>query len=176
MPRPAPEWKPRNPVEAVAHEPQPSGLLEAFNRLPMPDVRETVAQAARSLGGSVRLDAIAADRLAHAEAHGADPAAVAPGVVRTIADALDEVALGRVSLGGVVLIEAGVDDSGWNAAAYRWPDSFTGWAHIKRGSVEDCTVLAALAVGVALWGRLPTADEVAAWMDEDEPVTAVEVG
>ena len=54
--------------------------------------------------------------------------------------------------------------------------SFTGWAHVPRGSMEDCTVLAALAVGVALWSRLPTADEVAAWMDEDEPVVGEEVG
>lgn len=168
MTRPIPEWRHRAAVEPVTHEPQPSGLVDAFNRLPILDVRETVAQAARSLGGSVRLDAIAADRLAHAEAHGADPAAVAPGLVRTTADALDEVAPGRVSLCGVVLIEAGVDDSDWNAAAYRWPDDFTGWAQVKRGSVEDCTVLAALAVGVALWGRLPTTDEAAAWMD-DEP-------
>ena len=35
MPRPAPEWKPRNPVEAVAHEPEPSGLLEAWEAVPL---------------------------------------------------------------------------------------------------------------------------------------------
>lgn len=40
-------------------------------------------------------------------------------------------------------------------------------------------VSAGAAVRGMLWwwlGRLPTADEVAAWMDEDEPVTGEEVG
>ena len=175
MTRPRKPWADRATVEPVTHEPRQSGLVEAFGRLPIPDVRESVERAARSLDGSVRLDAIAADRIEHAKAHGVDPETAAPGLVRAIADALDEVAPGRVSLGGVVLIEAGVHDSDWNCAAYRWPEgSIPYWRNVA-GCVEGCTVLAALAVGVALWGRLPTADEVAAWMDEDEPVAAVEV-
>lgn len=139
--------------------PEPSGLPEAWARLPIPDVRELVERAARSFRGVVRLDAIATDCIEHAKAHGVDGATMAPRLVRAIADALDDVRPVQVSLAGVVLLEC--SGGPCEPAAYRWPSSFTGWAHIPRGSVEDCTTLAALAVGVALWSRLPTADEVA---------------
>lgn len=153
------------PVVQWPH-PEPSGLPEAWACLPAPSVLEVM----QTVPDPVRLDALAREAMLSASHTG--PA----DIVRTIADALDEVAPGRVVLGGVTLVECGCDDSNWNTAAYRWPDNFTGWAHVPRGSVEDCTVLAALAVGVALWSRLPTADEVAAWMDEDEPVVGEGVG
>jgi len=165
--RPVPEWRRRAPVEAVAHESKPSGLLGAYGQVPGPSVLEVVERAARITGGVVRLDGLAAEAVLSAS-----HTALAD-LVRDIADALDTVRPVLVVLGGVTLVDITEDDS--EPAAYRWPDGFTGWAHIERGSVEDCTVLAALAVGVALWGRLPVADEVAAWMDEDEPV-AREVG
>lgn len=169
MTRPIPEWKHRAPVEPVTHEAQPSGLLGAYGRVSRPSVLEVVERAARITGGVVRLDGLAAEAMLSASY-----TALAD-LVRDIADALDTVRPVLVVLGGVTLVDITEGDD--EPAAYRWPDSFTGWAQVKRGSVEDCTVLAALAVGVALWGRLPTADEVAAWMDEDEPrAAAVEVG
>lgn len=159
----------------VTHKARPSGLAEAFDRLPIPDVRELVERAARSFRGLVRLDAIATDCIEHAKARGVDGATMAPRLVRAIADALDDVRPVQVSLAGVVLLDVSEDDS--EPVAYRWPAAFTGWWHLPRGAVEDGTVLAALAVGLALRGRLPTADEVAALLDDDEPrAAAVEVG
>ena len=160
-------WADRAPVEAVTHEARASGLLEAYGQVPGPGVLEAVERAAHMTGGVVRLDGLAAEAVLSAS-----HTAVAD-LVRDIADALDTVRPVLVVLGGVTLVDITEDDS--EPAAYRWPEGFTGWEHIKRGSVEDCTTLAAFAVGVALWARLPTADEVAAWMDEDEPV-AREVG
>ena len=146
MPRPIPEWKSRNPVEAVTHEPQSSGLLEAWGMLG---------------DGPVRLDDLAREAMLSASYTG--PA----DTVRAIADALDTVRPVVVRLRSVPLVRRG--------ECYEWPEGFApavaGWR-----KPLNCTALAALAVGVALWGRLPTADEVAAWMDEDEPqVAAVEV-
>ena len=140
-----------------------SGLLEAWARLPMPGVMEVM----QAVLGPVRLDALAHESMVSASYTGpARRTIVAADTVRAIADALDTVRPVQVSLGGVVLLEC--SGGPWEPAAYRWPLHFTGWSHVPRGSVEDCTVLAALAVGVALWSRLPTADEVAAWMDGDE--------
>ena len=167
MTRPRKPWADRAPVEPVTHEPQPSGLLTAYGKVPGPGVLEVVERAARITGGVVRLDGLAVEAVLSASRTALADA------VRAIADALDTVRPVQVSLGGVVLVECSDGDD--EPAAYRWPDGFTGWAHVQRGSVDDCTVLAAFAVGVALWARLPTADEVAAWMDEDEPVAAVEV-
>lgn len=87
--------------------------------------------------------------------------------VAMLADALDSERPPVVSLGGAVLLLMADDDE---PAAYRWPAS----SDFPRGAVEDATVLAALAVGVALWSRLPTADEVAAWTDDGGPPMTAE--
>lgn len=129
-------WADRAPVEAVTHEPEPSGLAEAWAML--------------AADGPVSLDALARESML--------PWHIGPsGATRTVAAALRQVQPDAVALGGVCLVV--------RSGRYCWPEGFVpdvaAWRRpLMRGEA------AALAVGVALWGRLPTADEVAAWVDE----------
>lgn len=140
MTRPRTPWGHRAPpVEAVTHEPEPSGLLGAWRDAPCVSVSLSDAVADCAQGDPARAVAMLADAL-HSER---------PPVV---------------SLGGAVLLLVADDDE---PAAYRWPGSMTGWTGLV-GGIEDATVLAALAVGVALWSKLPTVEEIAAWLDEGD--------
>ena len=147
MTRPRKPWADRATVQAVTHEPRPSGLPEAWAML--------------AADGPVSLDALAREAMSSAACAG--PA----DTVRAIADALRLMRPDVVTLDGVPL---------WRGLFnYRWPSDFL-LARPEWRKMLDMPTLAALAVGVALWSRLPTADEVAAWMDDDEPVVGEGVG
>ena len=134
-------WADRASVEAVTHEPRPSGLVEAWAML--------------AADGPVRLDDLAREAMLSASYTGPADA------VRAIADALDAARPGVVRLGGVPLVGTHDDDSA--PMAYRWPRDFIPRGRKRPGGVEDCTVLAALAVGVALcWGRSNNCDPATA--------------